>query len=167
MLSMAYVKTYFSPADRPATHVIGFIDYLSLEHLPAVLRGGIPGYPKLDVMVYSLTHDGIADALIRAHERGVKVRVLMDKTQAGSRYADDEKLDAAGIEVRRDTQVGSMHHKVCIENGRVVGVGSFNWTKNADSRNAENWNIIKLKYVAEQYQAEFDRLWELNVPETP
>lgn len=159
------IKTYFSPADRAAQIVIGFIDYMSLENLPPTLRGGIAGYPKLDVMVYSITHDGMADALIRAHQRGVKIRVLTDKTQAGSRYADDEKLEAAGIEVRRDTQVGSMHHKVMIENGRVVGLGSFNWTANADKRNAENFNIIKLVYVAKTYQTEFDRLWALNAPE--
>ena len=162
---MGRIKTYYSPADRAGGHVIGFIDYITLEHLPSVLRGGIPGYPKLDVMVYSLTHDGIADALIRAHQRGVKVRVLVDKVQASSRYADDEKLEAAGIDVRRDTQRGLMHHKVAIENGRVVGLGSFNWTKSADETNAENWNVIQYVYVAERYQKEFDRLWELNTPE--
>jgi phosphatidylserine/phosphatidylglycerophosphate/cardiolipin synthase-like enzyme len=148
----SYVSTYYSPADRAAGHVIGFIDFLS------------PG-DRLDVMVYSITHDDIAEALIRAHQRGVVVRVLIDKVQASSSYADDEKLEAVGIAVRRDTQAGSMHHKVAIENGKVVGLGSFNWTKNADSRNAENWNIVRLKYVAERYQAEFDRLWDLNAPD--
>jgi phosphatidylserine/phosphatidylglycerophosphate/cardiolipin synthase-like enzyme len=146
-----YLSTYFSPADRAGDHVIGFIDFLS------------PG-DTLDVMVYSLTHDRIAEALIRAHNNGVKIRVLMDKVQAAGQYADDEKLVAAGIQLRRDTQAGLMHHKVAIENGAVVGLGSFNWTKSADERNAENWNVVRLKYVAADYQEEFNRLWELNAP---
>jgi phosphatidylserine/phosphatidylglycerophosphate/cardiolipin synthase-like enzyme len=156
--------TYFSPQDHAADHIIGFIDRVTLANLPGPLRGGIPGYPSLDIAVYSITHDGIADALIRAHEREVVIRVLTDKVQASGRYADDERLEAAGIPVRRDTQRGLMHHKFCIENGRVLGVGSANWSKNADEYNAENWNVVRLVYAAEEYLEEFNRLWELNAP---
>ena len=160
---MSRIKTYFSPADKAASHVIGFIDYITVGSLHTPLRGK-HGYPRLDVMVYSITHDEISDSLIRAHQRGVKVRVLVDKVQASGRYSDDEKLELAGIEVRRDTQSGLMHHKVAIENGRVVGLGSFNWSKGADTRNAENWNVIRYVYLAKKYQVEFERLWELNAP---
>jgi len=61
--------------------VIGFIDRCTTS---------------IDAAVYSITHDGIADALIRAYVRGVQVRVLMDKAQAGNRYADDERMAAIG-----------------------------------------------------------------------
>ncbi len=144
---MVYVSTYFSPRRGAANVVAGFINRCE---------------QTIDVAVYSLTHDGIADALIRAVQRGVRVRVLIDKTQAGSRYADDEKLEAAGVQVRRDTQSGSMHNKFLLGDGFAVKTGSFNWTKNADTRNAENFVIIRLKYVVTAYQVEFDRLWELN-----
>lgn len=144
-----YASVYFSPDRGSADVVIGFIDRCEAT---------------IDVAVYSLTHDDIAAALVRAHERGVKVRLLIDKTQAGSRYADDETLEAAGIEVRRDNQSGSMHNKFLLGDGMAVKTGSFNWTKNADERNAENFVILRLLYVVKEYQAEFDRLWELNVP---
>jgi phosphatidylserine/phosphatidylglycerophosphate/cardiolipin synthase-like enzyme len=145
-----YFDTYFSPNRGAADSVIGFVD--RCNH-------------TLDIAVYSFTHDGIADAVIRAHHRGVKVRVLTDKTQAGNAYADDEKLEAEGIEVRRDTQSGLMHHKIAIGDGTAVGLGSFNWSKSADTRNAENWNVCRIKYVIKEYQKEFDSLWELNVPD--
>ena len=146
-----YFKTYFSPNRGAGDQVIGFIDYCK------------PGV-ALDVAVYSITHDDIAAALIRAHQRGVPVRVLMDKVQAAGRYADDELLEAAGIEVRRDNQTGLMHHKIAIEGDRAIGLGSFNWSKGADTKNAENWNVCRLKYVVKEYKKEFERLWELNVP---
>jgi phosphatidylserine/phosphatidylglycerophosphate/cardiolipin synthase-like enzyme len=143
-----YASVYFSPNQGADDTVIGFIDRCQ---------------KTLDVAVYSITHDGIADALIRAHQRGVRVRVLMDKTQAGNRYADDEKMLDAGIEVRRDTQAGMMHNKMVLGDSKAVGTGSFNWTANASKRNAENFVILRLLYVVAIFEGEFERLWKLNV----
>lgn len=143
----SYVSVYFSPRRGTADNVIGFIDRCA---------------DKLDVAVYSLTHDEIADALIRAHQRGVSIRVLTDDLQASGTYSDDEKLRAAGIEVRVDNSSGAMHHKVAIDGTRAVATGSFNWSKSADERNAENWTVIRLRYVVETFQEEFDRLWAQN-----
>lgn len=147
-----YFKTYFSPNRGAADQIIAFINR-------------VPNTSTLDVAVYAITHDDIAAALVGAHRRGVVLRVLVDKVQASGQYSDDEKLIASGIDVRLDTQVGLMHHKVVIEGDRVVGFGSFNWTKGADTRNAENWNVCRLKYVVRQYREEFERLWALNEPD--
>ena len=146
-----YASVYFSPNQGADDTVIGFIDRCE---------------KTLDVAVYSITHDDIAAALIRAHQRGVRVRVLMDKTQAGNRYADDEKMLDAGIEVRRDTQAGMMHNKMVIGDSKAVGTGSFNWTANASKRNAENFVILRLLYVVAIFEGEFERLWKLNVPKS-
>lgn len=147
-----YVSSYFSPDRGASDVVIGFIDRCNVS---------------IDVAVYSITHDEISDALIRAHERGVKVRVLTDKTQAGNYYADDEKMEAAGIPVIRDTVTGLMHHKFMLGDAetteRAMATGSFNWSANADLRNMENFVIIRLKYVIEEFQEEFDKLWEQNL----
>jgi len=145
-----YFDTYFSPNGGAANFVIGFIDSTN---------------ERLDVAIYSFTHDAIAQATIRAHQRGVAVRILTDKLQASGRYADDELLESYGIEVRRDTQSGLMHHKFAISDGCAAGLGSFNWSVNADVRNMENWNVCRLKYVIENYQLEFDKLWKLNKPD--
>lgn len=146
-----YVSSYFSPDRGAADVVIGFIDRCNVS---------------IDAAVYSITHDGIAGALIRAHERGVAVRILMDKTQAGNQYADDERMAAVGIPVIRDTVTGLMHHKFMIGDAateeRAMATGSFNWTANADTKNMENFVIIRLKYTIDEFQAEFDRLWALN-----
>jgi len=144
---MKYVSTYFSPDRGAGDTLIGFIDKCETS---------------IDVAVYSLTHDELANALIRAKGRGVAIRVLIDKVQAASRYADDEKLEEAGIEVVRDTKAGAMHNKFMIGDNSAVGTGSFNWTKNADENNAENFVIVRLLYVVKEFQEEFDALWEKN-----
>jgi len=142
-----YVSPYFSPHKGAAAQVVGFIDRCE---------------KTLDIAVYSLTHDQIAEAVARAHERGVKVRVLTDQRQAQQKGSDDEKLEARGVSVRRDTQNGAMHHKFCIGDRRAVITGSFNWSYNADRRNAENFVIVRLSATVKAFRAEFDRLWDLN-----
>lgn len=149
MTRRRYADPYFSPGRDALDSVLGFIE--RTEH-------------TLDVAIYSLTHDGIAAALIEAHNRGVHVRVCIDKTQAGSRYADDEKLEEAGIEVRRDRQSGSMHLKMAISDGKAVGVGSFNWTKSAVERNREVWVVLRLSYMTSAFQANFEEVWAANAP---
>jgi len=151
---MSYVSAYFSPARGADDVVIGFIDGCTTA---------------LDIAIYSLTHDRIAEAIVRAVARGVVVRVLMDTTQAGGRYSDDEKLVVGGVDVRLDHTTGSMHNKFLIGDGRTGGravlTGSYNLTVNATERNAENFVVVRLQYVAAAYQAEFERLWEQNKPE--
>ena len=142
-----FVSTYFSPQRGVDDTLIGFIDRC---------------HKSLDVAIYSITHDKIVDSLLQAHSRGVKVRILIDKVQSSSRYADDEKLEAAGIILRRDKKTGSMHNKFVIGDLRAVGTGSFNWTANATKRNAENFVIIRLLYVVKQFQKEFEHLWLVN-----
>jgi len=143
---MNYVSTYFSPNRGGAQTVIGFIDRCE---------------NTIDAAVYCITHDDISDALIRAHNRGVVVRVITDKTQAAGRWSDDEKLEEASIPLKRGGYHwrGSMHNKFIIGDDSAIGTGSFNWTKNADQKNAENFVIIRLRYVVKEYQKEFNKLW--------
>lgn len=148
----SYVSTYFSPNRGAADVVIGFIDRCTTT---------------VDAAVYSITHDGIADALIRARARGVRVRVLMDPTQAGLSYADDERMIEAGVSLLRDRVTGLMHHKFLVGDENAVATGSFNWTASADQRNMENFVIIRLKYVVRDFKAEFEKLWAMNSPITP
>ena len=46
----------------------------------------------IDLALYSLTLDSIADAIVLAHERGVDVRVIIDNVQFHLRSADGRYL---------------------------------------------------------------------------
>lgn len=67
--------------------------------LLSVLRGA---QRTLDVCVFTITCDEIADALLQAHQRGVKVRVISDNDQATSQGSDIGKFIQAGIPLKTD-----------------------------------------------------------------
>ncbi|UNT11595.1 phospholipase D-like domain-containing protein [Klebsiella pneumoniae] len=88
-------------------------------------------------MGYSFTSPEVAGALVRAKQRGLDVKVVLDwKANTGRQnkasLAAMNLLVNAGIPVRTVSQYKIMHDKVIIADGRNVEVGSFNYTRAAD-----------------------------------
>jgi len=54
----------------------------------------------LDVAVYSITDNRVRDALLRAHRRGVAVRVISDTEQSKSLGSDVRELESEGVPTR-------------------------------------------------------------------
>jgi phosphatidylserine/phosphatidylglycerophosphate/cardiolipin synthase-like enzyme len=98
---------------------------------------------KLRIQAYSFTSPPIAAAVKRAKERGVDVKVILDKSQVSPRYTVATYLRNAGIDVVIDTKPAIAHNKVMIFDDDAVFTGSFNFTKSAQERNAENGMLIK------------------------
>ncbi|ACJ20105.1 phospholipase D family protein [Coxiella burnetii] len=110
------------------------------------------------VQGYSFTSDPIANALVRAKKRGVKVLVILDKSQfAGKYYSSAGYLIRNGIPVWEDFQLDIAHNKVMIVDKAVVETGSFNYTVSAQHYNAENVLIIHNKTLAHRYLANWYR----------
>ena len=65
----------------------------------------------LDICIFALTNDRIAETVLNSHRRGVAVRVICDDDQAQSKGADIHKLKTAGITVRMDMSQFHMHNK--------------------------------------------------------
>lgn len=103
------------------------------------------------VQAYSFTSAPIAAALIRAHKRGVSVKVLLDKSQKTQRYSSYTFLRNQGIEVAIDSAHAIAHNKIIIIDQETVITGSFNFTKAAEEKNAENLLIIKSRDLAKSY----------------
>ena len=115
------------------------------------------------VQAYGFTHNSIAQALVRAHERGVKVRVLLDqKSQSSNRYVMGV-LSEAQIELRQDGKHAIAHNKVMVIDQTIVITGSFNFTNSAASRNAENFLVLKSEDLAEQYRLQWKNHWAHGV----
>jgi phosphatidylserine/phosphatidylglycerophosphate/cardiolipin synthase-like enzyme len=98
---------------------------------------------KLRVQAYSFTSAPIAAAIKRAKDRGVDVKVILDKSQVSQRYSSATYLRNAGVDVVIDTKPAIAHNKVMIFDDQAVFTGSFNFTKSAQERNAENGIIIR------------------------
>jgi phosphatidylserine/phosphatidylglycerophosphate/cardiolipin synthase-like enzyme len=103
------------------------------------------------VQAYSFTSAPIAKALVAAHEGGVKVEILLDKSHLTAQYTSAPFVAKAGIPVKIDSAHDIAHNKIMIIDGETVITGSFNFTKSAEDKNAENLLVIRDKALAEKY----------------
>ncbi len=112
---------------------------------------------SVDVAVYSLSLNSVRAALIHAHERGVRVRVVMESDSMDR--SDPQMLKDAGIPMLGDRREGLMHDKfVVIDNSEVWG-GSMNFTDSGGY--ADNNNLVRIRSVkmAENYTREFEEMF--------
>lgn len=105
------------------------------------------------VQAYEFTEPPILQALVDAHARGVDVRVILDKSAVSARYTGATFVANAGIPVFVDSRPAIAHNKVMIIDGERVLTGSFNFTRSADTRNAENAVFISSPKLAAQFIA--------------
>ncbi|MGA2332221.1 MAG: phospholipase D family protein [Syntrophales bacterium] len=103
------------------------------------------------VQAYSFTSAPIAKALTNAFKRGVKVQVILDKSQKSERYTSATFISNAGIPTFIDDKHAIAHNKIMIIDKETLITGSFNFTKAAEEKNAENLLVIKSKELAKEY----------------
>ena len=103
------------------------------------------------IQAYSFTSAPIAEAIARAQARGVQVVAILDKTQRHERYSGATYLAHAGVQVWIDDHPAIAHNKVIVVDGRITITGSYNFTKAAQERNAENLVVIDDPRVAALY----------------
>ena len=116
------------------------------------------------VQAYSFTSKPIAEALVSAHKRGVKVKVLLDKSQRNGKGSKLAQLVEAGIPVSIDTKHSIAHNKVMIIDGVTVITGSFNFTSAAEDKNAENLLVLHDKVVAKKYRDNWNKHQQHSEP---
>jgi phosphatidylserine/phosphatidylglycerophosphate/cardiolipin synthase-like enzyme len=108
------------------------------------------------VQAYSFTSAPIAKAVVDAHKRGVRVRVILDKSQETEKYSSADFLANAGVLTMIDSAHAIAHNKVMIVDNGTVITGSFNFTKGAEERNAENLLVIRDKKLAVKYKGNWE-----------
>lgn len=111
------------------------------------------GKAKFTVLVqaYSFTSAPIAKALVDAEKRGVKVQVILDKSQRTEKYSSADFLSHEGVLTFIDAKHAIAHNKIMIIDGKTVLTGSFNFTKAAENNNAENLLVIQDAGLAAKY----------------
>lgn len=109
------------------------------------------------VQAYGFTSAPIAKALLEAHKRGVKVHAILDKSNRTAKYSGADFLYNVGIPVLIDSAHAIAHNKVMVIDGEIVITGSFNFTKAAEERNAENLLVIRDKDLAERYSRNWNQ----------
>ena len=112
---------------------------------------------SLYIAAYQFTSKDIIQAVVAAKQRGVRVAVVLDRSQ---KNGDSQAvLVASGIECQIDYKYRIMHHKFIVVDQRHVETGSFNYSQAADKSNAENVLYLKNALdLAAKYKAQWDLL---------
>jgi phosphatidylserine/phosphatidylglycerophosphate/cardiolipin synthase-like enzyme len=112
---------------------------------------------SVDVAIYSLSLREVGNALLRARDRGVAVRVVME---SDNRERDvPQALIEGGIPVLGDRREGLMHDKFVIIDRSEVWTGSLNFTGNGAYDDNNNLVHIRSVKVAENYLVEFEEMY--------
>ncbi len=162
--SFAEIRVFFSPKGGAGEEIIKQIDNAE---------------SYVDIAIYSFTYETIAEAIIRAKNRGIKIRILMDKGQSKGKYSKYNYLLSNDIAIIQDRHGGIMHNKIAIIDGKILFTGSYNWSKSAEEKNEENllefidesgaggessFSNLYEKKIIEIYQERLNYLWEYNTP---
>lgn len=156
----ARMDTIFSPQAYAASH---------LTRVASMIDGA---HTSIDAAIYSFSDAAIFDALKRAVDRGVTVRVIYDpasKEKSRPTGTQSERLENIGVDVRYVNQ--TMHHKFMIVDGARssaaeaanarISTGSANWSNGAGTKFDDNTTFIQDNAeLALRFQQEFNHLWE-------
>ena len=116
---------------------------------------------SLDLAIFTFTRDSIAQAVLEAYQRGVKVRCIGDDGNSKVKGSDVRLLASIGIPCKTDNNLRfHMHNKMAILDNSVVITGSFNWTSQAINKNQDNILFIEDKNIAQQYTDYYNKMWE-------
>src|SRR4051812_37913961 len=121
-------RACFSPGDGCLTTILG---ELSRTRRTA------------DICVFTITDDRIARAILEAHARRVKVRVITDNDKQYDGGSDVARLRGAGIALKVDETEHHMHHKFAVLDGVTLLNGSYNWTRSARDFNEEKLVVTR------------------------
>lgn len=113
---------------------------------------------SIDVAVFEFDIESVAEALIRALNRGVNVRVVYDNEHTESDPQLDELINA-GIPAVPDNRSAFMHNKFFVFDDYCVWTGSFNISMNAAYRNNENALYFCSSEAADNYSTEFNEMF--------
>jgi len=143
--SFAELKVYFSLYDEPEQIIIKNIDNAK---------------KFIGIAMYTFTDREIAQAIIRAKDRGVDIKIYLDRSQVNAKYSKSRYFFNNGIsEIKISSNNYIMHNKFAIIDNEIVITGSYNWTASAGERNNENLLVIDNKIIINKYQTQFNYLW--------
>ena len=104
---------------------------------------------SIDICVFTITDDRITDAIINAHRRGTRLRIISDDDKSFDRGSDIMRLSESGVEIRIDKTPHHMHHKFAVFDSRTLLTGSYNWTRSAARDNEENLVVLSDRKLAD------------------
>jgi phosphatidylserine/phosphatidylglycerophosphate/cardiolipin synthase-like enzyme len=161
-----------SPLAAYSSHLSNLDLYFTNPEHPLSLQetGGVDGplvqaidntTLSIDLAMYSISLDNVAAALIRAYDRGVRVRIVMESDNLDRRVP--QKLMAAGIAIKGDRREGLMHNKFMVLDNSIVWTGSLNYTDTGVYEDNNALIRIDSDEMAADYTSEFEEMYIADV----
>ncbi len=143
---------------------------------PDDLRQAIVGFidgakKRLDIAVQELDSRDIAHAIVRARQRKVQVRLVVegdylragkvsaDPWKPGGKYEINRAIQNAilrtAINIRSDYNPNIFHQKFIVRDGSALLTGSTNFTDSGTSSNLNHLVIVRSRKVANLYSREY------------
>ena len=143
---LAEVEAIFTPQESIKMYILGEVESST---------------STLDLAIHEITSSNMAQALSKAKQRGVKVRIVTDSKQSKMKLSQVAYLIHQGIPVKvlGGKEKGVMNHRFVILDGKKVITGSFDWTETSGKWNYEDILILSEIETVSLYQKEFERLW--------
>jgi phosphatidylserine/phosphatidylglycerophosphate/cardiolipin synthase-like enzyme len=104
------------------------------------------------IMAYSFRSIPVAQALIAAHKAGVKVEVVMDKSERQEGFTPATMMANAGIPVYLDGMHAVMNNRIIIIDRKIIMTGSYSINTASEEMNAENLLLLRSEELAKFYR---------------
>lgn len=113
---------------------------------------------KIRIAIFTISHPQIAEALLAAHQRGVKIKIAVDFfTEKGASQRFITALQQAGIPIYCSQGQQLLHHKWALIDDTFI-LGSANWTKAAFALNQDC--ILFLSPLSKNQKKFIKSLWK-------
>jgi len=120
-------------------------------------------HKTLDIEIYVFSSRDVVEAIERARDRGVDIRIIIEKDViSGENDAIFRELSAKGFRIRYASEYYKLtHSKFMIIDGSAVLVGSHNLSNSALYKNREASVIIRDPVTAQKFIDAFETDWRL------
>lgn len=137
------IDVYFSPKGGAAEAIVKEINNANSEIL---------------VQAYSITNHSLTSALIDARKRGVRIHVIIDKSQRKLEYNQADFIAHAGIPIYIDSKHAKANNKIMIIDRQTLITGSSIFTCATEEKNAENLLVLKGNVpLVDRYLEDFEK----------
>jgi cardiolipin hydrolase len=122
---------------------------------------------SVDAALYRITNPYLARALGQAQDRGLRVRLLVDRnkyqeTSSTRKLLLENSLPFHAIYGRKE-KGSKLHHKFAVLDRQIVLAGSYNWTIESEEKNFDHLLVLRDPEIVLAYQREFERLWPVGL----
>ena len=143
---------------RPSRAVIHYAPIENLEHVDVALIDRAER--EIDMAAYVLTDWPVMQALTRAADRGVKVRIYLDGTQLAEREPAkvfNDLAETPGVEIRIKHETSApMHLKSYQIDGKFLRTGAANFSASGLKRQDNDLIVIESPDAAAAFERAFE-----------